>query len=130
MACHARTELISGAMRVWSDGDGDGDPWVYAVNVRALPGIRDGCELFLVRKAPTPEQRRAIGREVLRLGFSWFMSTKGDGTYSLYDAKTGHRIDPPRLVQTLTEMVKARKLQLELESLGKVQQYYDEATDV
>lgn len=89
----ASMEVISGFIRVWADGTDPGDPWTYGINFRGLPGQvasqSKGCELFGADRAPTPSERRAIGRLLHSLGFEWFLRTRGDGTQTTHSVYAG-----------------------------------------
>lgn len=91
----AKTELASGVIRVWADDAKYGDKFTYVVNISRVPGNPQICELLAVMRAPTVSERRAIGKELIRLGYTHFISSKGDGTQKLYDVKTGRRVRMP-----------------------------------
>lgn len=70
----AHMEVISGLIRVFPKGNSYGDPYEYAITVRALS--HDKVEIIGATASPTPSQWRAIYKCLKSHGFKAFVITR------------------------------------------------------
>ena len=87
----ARAEVISAFIRIWPDGANYGEEWSYGINLRGIAGQPKGCELFGATRAPTKQERAAIGRCLQAMGYEWFLRTRGDGRQTRHSVHHGRK---------------------------------------